>query len=75
MPKVNFSLEVEVRNELVRLVPERQRSRVVNALLRDGLRRMKQGDAMQRLLRLRGRSAKLRGVDITGVLRRERTRR
>ena len=74
MPKVNFSIDDDVRDELLRLVPARQRSRVVNGLLREALLRLKREEAMKRLLQLRRRTAKLRGEEILAALRKDRAR-
>jgi hypothetical protein len=75
MKKVNVSLDEEVRDELFRLVPPRQRSRVVNEALREVLLRRRRVDAMARLVQLRGRSATLGAAEILTAVRRDRARR
>jgi Arc/MetJ family transcription regulator len=74
MPKVNFSIDDDVREELARLVPSRQRSRVVNEVLRAALLRMKRERARERLSRLRQRTATLGAGEILAALRRDRAR-
>lgn len=74
MPKVNLSLEAEVREELDRLVPARQRSRVVNQILREALLRMRRKRAMDRLMQLRRRSATLSSQEIVRAVRKDRAR-
>lgn len=72
MPRVSVTLDSEVWQELVRLVPSRQRSRMVNEALRKELLRRKRDLAMQQLLRLREKTATLTSRDITAALQRDR---
>lgn len=74
MPKVNFSLEREVREELVRLVPARRRSQVVNEILREALLRIRRVHARRRLTELRDRTAKLSSEEIVAAVRADRRR-
>jgi hypothetical protein len=75
MPKVNVSLDDDVRDDLVRLVPSRQRSRLVNDVLRQPLLDMKRERAMSRLTELRRRTATLGAGEILTALRKDRARR
>jgi Arc/MetJ family transcription regulator len=74
MPKVNVSLDDDVRDDLVRLVPSRQRSRLVNEVLREALQAMKRERAMTRLTQLRQQTATLRAAEILAPLRKDRSR-
>lgn len=74
MYKVNFTLEDDVREELVRLIPARKRSRVVNEALRKELLRRKREQAMQQLMRLRQRTARLGSREILEAVRNDRRR-
>lgn len=74
MYKVNFTLEDDIREELVRLIPARKRSRVVNEALRKELLRRKREQAMQQLMRLRQRTARLGSREILEAVRKDRRR-
>lgn len=75
MHKVNFTLDDEVREELVRLIPARKRSRVVNEALRRELLRRKRELAMEQLIRLRKKTGTLSSRDIVESVRKDRARR
>lgn len=74
MHKVNFTLEDDVRDELIRLIPPRKRSRVVNEALRKELLRRKREVAREQLMRLRKKTGTLSGQDIVESLRKDRDR-
>lgn len=75
MYKVNFTLDDEVREELVRLIPARKRSKVANDAIRKELLRMKRAHAMERLGRLRKKTGTFSSKEIIGALRQDRARR
>ncbi len=75
MHKVNFTLDDDVREELVRLIPARKRSRVVNEALRKELLRRSRELAMARLMQLRKNSGTLSARDIVESVRKDRSRR
>lgn len=75
MAKVNVSLDDDVQEDLVRLVPARKRSSVINEALRKELLRRKRELAAARIQELRKRSATLRGREIVSALRTDRARR
>ncbi len=73
MPKMNISIDEEVREELFRLVPPRRRSQVVNEALRKELLHRKREQATKQLQELRKRTATLSGKEIVAALKRDRT--
>jgi len=73
MAKMNISIDEEVREELFRLVPPRQRSQVVNEALRKELLHRKREQAIKRLQELRKGSAKLSSKEIVAAVKRDRT--
>ena len=75
MHKVNFTLDDDVREELVRLIPARKRSRVVNEALRKELLRRSRVLAMERLMQLRKKTGTLTARDIVESVRKDRSRR
>ncbi len=75
MPRVNVVLDEDVRDDLIRLVPPRGRSRLVNEALRKELLRRKRTDATERLRRLRQKTATFSGTDIIEAVRKDRDRR
>ncbi len=75
MPKVNFILDPDVQAEMVRLVPPRKRSRVVNEALRKELLRRRRELAMERLKEIRQNTGTLGGREIVDALRKDRARR
>ena len=74
MVKVNVSLEEDVRDDLVRLVPPRKRSQVINEALRKELLRKKRESATEKLRLVRRRTATLSGREILGAVRSDRAR-
>ena len=74
MVKVNVSLEEDVRDDLMRLVPPRKRSQVINEALRKELLRKKRESAMEKLRLVRRRTATLSGREILGAVRSDRAR-
>nr|MBI3611983.1 hypothetical protein [Nitrospirota bacterium] len=72
MPKVNVSLDADVRDDLIRLVPPRKRSQVVNEALRKELFRRKRESAMETLQLLRKKTATLSGRDVLRAVREDR---
>ena len=75
MHKVNFTLDDDVRDELVRLIPARKRSRVVNEALRKELLRRSRELAMERLVQLRKKTGTLSAQEIEESVRKDRSRR
>jgi metal-responsive CopG/Arc/MetJ family transcriptional regulator len=74
MVKVNVSLEDDVRDDLMRLVPPRKRSQVINEALRKELLRKKRESATEKLRLVRRRTATLSGREILGAIRSDRAR-
>lgn len=74
MPKMNFTLDGDVREELYRLVPSRKRSRVVNEALRKELLQMKREQAIDHLMELRKKTAKFSARETLESLRKDRAR-
>ena len=74
MAKFNVSLDEDVREELLKLVPARKRSKVINEALRKELLHRKRELATARIQELRKRSATFRGPEIVSAVRRDRTR-
>ncbi len=74
MVKVNVSLEDDVRDDLMRLVPPRKRSQVINEALRKELLRKKRESATEKLRLVRRRTATLSGREILGAVRSDRAR-
>ncbi len=72
MPKVNVSLDQDVRDDLIRLVPPRKRSQVVNEALRKELFRRKRESATETLQLLRKKTATLSGRDVLRSVREDR---
>lgn len=72
MPKVNVSLDEDVRDDLLRLVPARKRSQVVNEALRKELLRRKRESATETLQLLRKKTATLTGRDVLRAVREDR---
>jgi hypothetical protein len=75
VPKVNFILDADVQEEMIRLIPPRKRSRVVNEALRRELLRRKRGLATERLKEIRKKIGTMRGREIVETLRKDRARR
>lgn len=67
--KVNFLLEKEVTEELQKLVPAGQRSKVVNLALKKELQRLKRKQATEKLLELRQQGRKINMAEIVEILR------
>ena len=67
-------LDDDVRRDLVRLVPTRGRSRLVNDTLRKELLRRKRVEATEKLRRLRRKSATLGAAEILKAVRDDRHR-
>lgn len=74
MPKVNFILEEGVREDLIKMVPRRQRSKLVNEAIKKELLRIKRAAALSRLIDLRKRTATLSADEIEASLRKDRKR-
>ena len=74
MEKVNVSLQEDVYEDLLKLVPARKRSEVINAALRKELLYRKRELAASRIKQLRKRSATLNGREIVEAVRKDRTR-
>ena len=75
MRKVNFTLDDDVREEMLRLIPARKRSRVANEALRRELLRRKRELATERLKELRQEIGTLSGREIVESVRKDRARR
>lgn len=74
MPKVNVTLDEDVRDDLVRLVPSRKRSQVINEALRKELLRRKRESAMETLQALRKKTATLSGRNVLKAVQEDRRR-
>lgn len=74
MGKVNVSLQDDVYEDLLKLVPARKRSEVINEALRKELLHRKRELAAARIKQLRKRSATLNGREIVEAVRKDRSR-
>ncbi len=74
MGKFNVSLQEDVHEDLLKLVPARKRSEVINEALRKELLQRKRELAAARIKQLRKRSATLNGREIVEAVRKNRTR-
>jgi metal-responsive CopG/Arc/MetJ family transcriptional regulator len=74
MGKVNVSLQKDVYEDLLKLVPPRKRSEVINEALRKELLHRKRELAAARIKQLRKRSATLNGREIVEAVRKDRSR-
>lgn len=74
MPKMNVSIDEDVREDLLKLVPARKRSQVINEALRKELLRRKRETARKQIQQLRTRSATLKSEEIVALVRRDRRR-
>ncbi len=74
MPKMNVSIDEDVRKDLLKLVPARKRSQVINEALRKELLRRKRETARKQIQLLRTRSATLKSEEIVALVRRDRRR-
>jgi Arc/MetJ-type ribon-helix-helix transcriptional regulator len=74
MGKMNVSLQEDVHEDLVKLVPARKRSEVINDALRKELLYRKRELAAARIKQLRQRSATLNSREIVEAVRKDRSR-
>ena len=74
MPGVRFTLDPDVYEEMVRLIPPRERDRVVNEALRKELRRTGRKLASEMLEAIRRKIGNLGGREIVESLRKDRAR-
>ena len=74
MHKVNFMLEENVREELLRVIPPRQRSKLANLAIKKELLHIRRKQAIERLLALRKKTATLSSKEILDQLQRDRRR-
>jgi predicted CopG family antitoxin len=74
MGKVNVSLQEDVYQDLLKLVPARKRSEVINEALRKELLHRKRELAAARIKQLRQRSAMLNSREIVEAVRKDRSR-
>jgi metal-responsive CopG/Arc/MetJ family transcriptional regulator len=74
MGKLNVSLQEDVHQDLLKLVPARKRSEVINEALRKELLHRKRELAAARIKQLRQRSATLNSREIVEVVRKDRSR-
>lgn len=74
MGKLNVSLQEDVHQDLLKLVPARKRSEVINEALRKELLYRKRELAAARIKQLRQRSATLNSREIVEVVRKDRSR-
>jgi len=72
--KLNFMISEVVALELEKLVPPRQRSRVVNEALKKELDSIRRRQLTEELNRLRELSPQLTTPEIVSILRRDRKR-
>jgi len=72
--KLNFMISEDVALELDKLVPPRQRSRVVNEALKKELDSIRHRQLTEELNRLRELSPRLTTPEIVSILRRDRKR-
>ncbi len=73
MPRVNFILDPDEQAEMMRLIPPRKRSRVVNEALRKEVLRRRRELAMERLKEIRQKTGTLSGREIVEAVRKDRT--
>lgn len=74
MGKMNVSLHEDVHEDLMKLVPSRKRSEVINDALRKELLQRKRELAAARIKHLCKRSATLTGREIVEAVRKDRSR-
>lgn len=75
MPKVNVSLDEDVHDDLLRLIPARKRGQVINIALRKELLRRKRETATEALQLLRKKTATLSRRDVLRAVREDWTSR
>ena len=74
MPKVNFMIEEAVRQELRKVVPPRQRSKLVNEAIKKELLRINRAEAFRELVHLRKKTATVSARKIEESLKTDRKR-
>jgi hypothetical protein len=74
VPKVSFILDHDVQEEMIRLIPPRKRSRVVNEALRRELLLRKRAFATERLREIREKIGTMSGREIVDAVRKDRAR-
>ncbi len=74
MPKINFMIEETVQQELRKMVPPRQRSKLVNEAIKKELLRINRAAAFRALLHLRKKTASLEAREIDAALKADRKR-
>ncbi|MGB3940185.1 MAG: hypothetical protein WBK96_01680 [Candidatus Manganitrophaceae bacterium] len=74
MPKVNFIIEEGVQTDLVKMIPRRQRSKLVNEAIKKELRRIKRVEALSNLINLRKKTATRSSREIEKSLNEDRKR-
>lgn len=72
MPKVNFIIEEAVQRELRKMVPIRQRSKLVNEAIKKELLLINRAAAFRALLHLRKKTARFSSREIDASLKAER---
>ncbi|MCL5062019.1 MAG: hypothetical protein M1443_02260 [Nitrospirae bacterium] len=72
--KVNFMINDDIRKEFEQLVPQGDRSRVVNEALRKELNSIKRKKLTEKLLLLQSKSPALSTKDIIKAVRKDRLR-
>ena len=75
MAKASFTLDPDVHEELIRVIPLREWNRVVSEALRKELLRRRRELATERLKAVRNKTGNLSGHEIVGTLRKDRARR
>ncbi|HHT9115205.1 MAG: hypothetical protein HY607_10125 [Planctomycetes bacterium] len=74
MKKINFFVEEVIRKELDELVPDGQKSKVINEALRKELLRIKREKATGKLMALKSRGTPVSNKEIVETLKKDRRR-
>ncbi len=74
MPKVNFMIDEAVQEELRKMVPSRQRSKLVNEAIKKELLRINRAEAFRELVHLRKKTATFSAREIDTALKADRER-
>jgi hypothetical protein len=74
LKKINFFVEEVIRKELDELVPDGQKSKVINEALRKELLRIKREKATGKLMALKSKSTLVSNREIVEALKKDRRR-
>ena len=74
LKKINFFVEEDIRKELDALVPDGQKSKVINEALRKELLRIKREKATEKLMTLKFKGTLISKKEIVEMLKKDRRR-